>query len=78
MRHGQEETRASRNHGVFRTGRRALPSSVGAVTGDQCGRRREILCGAFLMGDLGTSGVTVGLSCRSGSTDVIWLQASHL
>jgi hypothetical protein len=34
------------------------------------------------MCDFGIGGVTVGLmvglSCRSGSTDVIWLQAAHL
>jgi len=51
------------------------------VTGDQCGCRREILGGA-LMRDFGIGGVAVGLmvglSCRSGSIDVIWLQASHL
>jgi hypothetical protein len=34
------------------------------------------------MPEFGIGGVTValmvGLSCRSGSIDVIWLQASHL
>jgi hypothetical protein len=49
---------------------------------DQCGCRREILGGFFLMRDFGIGGVIVGLmvglSCRSGSIEVIWLQASHL
>ena len=62
--------------------RRALkPPSLGCA-GDQCGCRREILCGVFLMRDFGIGGVAVGLmvglSCRSGSIEVIWLQASHL
>jgi hypothetical protein len=41
-----------------------------------------MLCGVFLMRDFGIGGVAVGLmvglSCRSGSIEVIWLQASHL
>jgi hypothetical protein len=55
---------------------------VAAVTGDQCGCRRDILGGAFLMGDFGIGGMAVGLmvglSSRSGSIEVILLQASHL
>jgi hypothetical protein len=51
------------------------------VTGDQCGCRREILGWAFLSG-FGIGGVAVGqmvgLSSRSGSIEVILLQASHL
>jgi len=84
MRHGQEETRAGRNRGVFRTGKATLePPSLGrCCAGDQCGCRREIPCGVFLMRDFGIGGVAVGLmvglSCRSGSIEVIWLQASHL
>jgi hypothetical protein len=49
---------------------------------DQCGCRREILCGAFLVREFGIGGVSVGLmvglSRCSGSIEVIWLQASHL
>ena len=58
------------------------PSLGRCCAGDQCGCRREILCGVFLMRDFGIGGVAVGLmvglSCRSGSIEVIWLQASHL
>ena len=84
MRHCPEETRSSRNRGVFRTGeaRSEAAASAGTVTRNQCGWRREILCGAFLMHGFGIGGVTpglmVGLSCCSGSIDVIWLQAAHL
>jgi len=53
-----------------------------AETGDQCGCRREIPGGAFVMRDSGIGGVAVGLmvglSSRSGSIEVILLQASHL
>jgi hypothetical protein len=64
-------------------GRACFEASIrGAVTGDQCGCRREILCGAFLLREFGIGGVTVGLmvglSCCSGSIEVMWLQASHL
>jgi hypothetical protein len=76
---------SSRNSGVFRTGKARSGTrhpSAGAVTGDQLGCRRETLCGAFLPRDFGITGVTVGLmvglSCRSGSIEVILLQASHL
>ena len=81
---GTKKPGAGRNRGVFRTGkaRSEGATSAGAVTGDQCGCRREVLCGAFVTGDCGIGGVAVGLmvglSCRSGSIDVIWLQASHL
>src|SRR5690242_605669 len=55
---------------------------AGAVIRDQCGWRRETLCWAFLMHGFGiggvTPGLTVGLSCCSGSIEVIWLQAAHL
>jgi len=41
-----------------------------------------MLCGVFLLRDFDIGGVAVGLmvglSCRSGSIEVIWLQASHL
>jgi hypothetical protein len=81
MRHGRDETRAGRNRGVSELERCALkPPSP--RPGDQCGCRREVRCGAFVTGDCGIGGVAVGLmvglSCRSGSIDVIWLQASHL
>jgi hypothetical protein len=56
--------------------------SAGTAIRSQCGCRRRIPCGAFLTGDFGIGGVRVGLmaglSCCSGSIDVIWLQAAHL
>jgi hypothetical protein len=45
-------------------------------------RRHQAVCGAFLMpgctigGEM--EGLMAGLSCRSGSIVVIWLQALHL
>ena len=44
--------------------------------------RGQIVCGAFLMPGFAIGGVTVGLmeglSCRSGSIEMIWLQALAL
>ena len=43
----------------------------------------QTVCGAFLIAGFITIGgvrvgLMVGLSCRSGSIEVIWLQAPHL
>jgi hypothetical protein len=87
MLHSRDETRCSRNRGVsalgFSTRKGVLCFEApirGAVTGDQCGCRR--LCEAFVLREFGIGGVAVGLmvglSCCSGSIEVMWLQASHL
>ncbi|WP_225672787.1 hypothetical protein [Bradyrhizobium hereditatis] len=70
---------------AFSAGRARFEASVRRMVlspADQCGCRREILCGAFLVREFGISGVSVGLmvglSRCSGSIEVMWLQASHL
>ncbi len=54
---------------------------AGAFGGQVAGARRQTVCGAFLFAvTIGGArvGLMVGLSCRSGSIEVIWLQALHL
>jgi len=47
------------------------------------GARHQTVCGAFLKPGVVTIGgvrlgLMAGLACRSGSTEVLWLQALHL
>lgn len=56
---------------------------AGAFGAQVAGARRQTVCGAFLVAVFVTIGgarvgLMVGLSCRSGSIEVIWLQALHL
>jgi hypothetical protein len=83
IRRARDQTRSGRHRGVFRNENAyAEARAAGDVAGGQPGCRRQILCGAFLMCGTTIGGVTVGLmvglSCRSGSIEVIWLQALHL
>jgi hypothetical protein len=79
----RDQTRSGRHRGIFRNENACAEApAAGGVAGGQPCCRRQILCGAFLIPGLtiggATVGLMVGLSCRSGSIEVIWLQALHL
>jgi hypothetical protein len=79
----RDQTRSGRHRGIFcNEDACAEAPATGGVADGQPGRRRQTLCGAFLIPGLTiggeTEGLRAGLSCRSGSIEVIWLQALHL